>query len=83
MALPSKPKKAAEAIVALKGKGASNAEAQTAVATAKTLVEDPETPMGVRSLVNWYRSELEYRPEDTARREALLASLAAIATREI
>src|ERR1035437_4064132 len=73
-ALPTKPKKAAEALAALKAKAATQAEAQTAVATARALVEDPETPMGTRSLVGWYRVELEYATNDTARREALMAA---------
>jgi hypothetical protein len=79
MALPTKPKKAAEALAKLNAKAASRAEAQAAVATALALVEDPETPMGTRSLVNWYRTELEYCQNDTARRETLLAALAGIA----
>jgi hypothetical protein len=79
MATPARPKKQAEIIVALKPYAATKAEAQTAVLAARTLAEDPETPQGLRSLANWYRTELEGRPEDQARRETLLASLTAIA----
>ena len=79
MSTPAKPKKNLEAIVALKAVKASKEEAQEAVYQASRLTENPETPAEARSLIAWYRNELLYRPEDTARREVLMAGLAAAA----
>ena len=80
MATAAKPKRQIEVITALKAVGATKGEAQAAVLAGRSLAEDPECPTGLRSLANWYRTELEGRVDDTPRRETLLASLAAIAS---
>ena len=76
----SKPKRAAEEIAKLKGKGASRDEAGEAVLSAAHLADSPETSPGLRSLAAWYRDELSRNPDDTARRETLMAAWTAKAS---